>query len=67
MMRARQNGGLVYVRNAEGKIVSAYNAVRLTMELLRLGEQGFERRYGFSWTPAATTRAEAERRMQRAG
>lgn len=66
-MNARQNGGLVYVRNDEGKIVSAHNAVRLAMELLRLGDERFERRYGFRWSPTATTRAEAERRMQRAG
>lgn len=66
-MTARQNGGLVYVRNDEGKIVSAYNAVRLAMELLRLGAERFERRYGFRWSPAEITRAEAERRIQRAG
>lgn len=66
-MTARQNGGLVYVRNDEGKIVSAYNAVRLAMELLRLGAERFERRYGFGWSPSEITLAEAERRIQRAG
>ena len=66
-MTARQNGGLVFVRDESGHIVRAHNAVRLAMELLRIGKERFVRRYGFSLTPSATTHAEAKRRMRRAG
>lgn len=65
-MRARQNGGLVYVRDDRGRVASVHNAVRLAMELLQLGDERFTQRYGFRWVPTPTTRDEAARRMERA-
>ncbi len=65
-MKARQCDGLVYVRDERGKVASVHNAVRLAMDLLQLGEERFERHYGFRWVPTPTARIEAERRMERA-
>lgn len=62
MLTARQNGGLVFVRY-DRRRVATYNAVRLTKDLIRLGESGFMKAYGFRYEPTKTTLLEARRQM----
>lgn len=64
MMTARQNGGLVIVRNEDGRRVAAYNAVTLAKEKIRLGNPAFTAQYGFRWEPTCTTLLEAQRQMK---
>lgn len=63
MLTARQNGGLVIVRNADGQRVATYNAVTLAKEKIRLGNPAFTVQYGFRWDPTRTTLLEAQRQM----
>lgn len=61
MLTARQNGGLVIVRD-NGRKVAAYNAVSLAKEWIALGGgKAFKMRYGFRWDPTRTTLEEARR------
>lgn len=63
-MTARQNGGLLIVRDAEGRLVRKVNAVAAAKDWLRLGEAGFYRKYGFFFTPRTSTLKEARRQME---
>ena len=63
MMTARQNGGLVIVRDSDGRRVTTYNAVKLAKEKIRLGNPAFTAQYGFHWDPTKTTLLEAQRQM----
>ena len=63
MMTAKQNGGLVMVRDSDGRRVATHNAVSLAKEKIRLGDPAFTMRYGFSWEPTKTTLLEAQRQM----
>lgn len=67
MLTARQNGGLLIVRDGDGRMVRKLNAVAAARDWLRLGEAGFYREYGFRYTPRGSTLAEATRQMQRSG
>lgn len=64
MLTARQNGGLVIVRNEDGRRVATYNAVTLTKEKIRLGNPAFAAQYGFRWDPTRTTLLEAQHQMR---
>lgn len=59
-MTARQNGGLLIVRDAEGRLVRKVNAVAAAKDWLRLGEDGFYRQYGFFFTPCGRWKKEHE-------
>lgn len=63
-MTAKQNGGLLIVRDNDGRLVRKMNAVAAAKDWLRLGEAGFYRRYGFRFTPRGSTLAEATRQME---
>ncbi|MGN0759905.1 MAG: hypothetical protein ACI4MU_12010 [Candidatus Ventricola sp.] len=63
-MTAKQNGGLLFVRDNDGRLVRKMNAVAAAKDWLRLGEAGFYRRYGFRFTPRGSTLAEATRQME---
>ena len=63
MMTARQNGGLVIVRDSDGRRVATHNAVKLAKEKIRLGDPAFMLKYGFRWDPTRTTLLEAQRQM----
>ena len=63
-MTAKQNGGLLIVRDNDGRLVRKMNAVAAAKDWLRLGEAGFYRQYGFSFTPRGSTLAEATRQME---
>ena len=60
-MTAKQNGGLLIVRDNDGRLVRKMNAVAAAKDWLRLGEAGFYRQYGFRFTPRGSTLAEATR------
>lgn len=62
-MTAKQNGGLLIVRDGNGRLVRKMNAVAAAKDWLRLGEGGFCRQYGFRYTPRGSTLAEATRQM----
>ena len=63
MMTARQNGGLVIVRDSDGRRVANHNAVNLAKEKIRLGDSAFVLKYGFRWDPTRTTLLEAQRQI----
>lgn len=63
-MTAKQNGGLLIVRDNDGRLVRKMNAVAAAKDWLRLGEAGFYRQYGFRFTPRGSTLAEATRQME---
>ena len=63
-MTAKQNGGLLIVRDNEGRLVRKLNAVAAAKDWLRLGDGGFFREYGFRFTPRGHTLAEAVRQME---
>ena len=63
-MTAKQNGGLLIVRDGNGRLVRKMNAVAAAKDWLRLGEAGFYRQYGFRFTPRGSTLAEATRQME---
>lgn len=63
MLTARQNGGLLIVRDDNGQIVRKLNAVAAAKDWLRLGDGGFLRKYGFRFTPRGHTLAEALKQM----
>lgn len=60
---AKQNGGLLIVRDNDGRLVRKMNAIAAAKDWLRLGEAGFYRQYGFRYTPRGGTLAEATRQM----
>ena len=64
-MKAKQNGGLLIVRDAEGHLVRKVNAVAAAKDWLRLGEAGFYRQYGVFFTPRTSTLTEARRQMEK--
>lgn len=64
MLTAKQNGGLLIVRDDGGRMVRKLNAVAAAKDWLRLGEAGFFRQYGFRFQPRGSTLAEATRQMQ---
>lgn len=63
-MTAKQNGGLLIVRDDDGRLVRKMNAVAAAKDWLQLGEGGFYRQYGFRFTPRGWTLAEATRQME---
>ena len=63
-MTAKQSGGLLIVRDNDGRLVRKMNAVAAAKDWLRLGEAGFYRQYGFRFTPRGSTLAEATRQME---
>lgn len=66
-MTARQNGGIVYVRDDNGHHVASYNAVNLAKRRIALGSaEVFATRYGFRWDPPRSTLLEAQRQLKAA-
>lgn len=63
-MTAKQNGGLLIVRDNDGRLVRKLNAVAAAKDWLRLGDGGFYREYGFRFTPHGHTLSEAVRQME---
>ncbi len=61
MLTAKQNGGLLIVRDGDGHIVRKLNAVAVAKDYLELGEAAFYRKYGFRFCPHGHTLAEAVR------
>ena len=62
-MTAKQNGGMLIVRDNDGHLVRKVNAVAAAKDWLRLGDAGFYRQYGFRYTPRGSTLAEATRQL----
>lgn len=65
MLTARQNGGLLIVRDSDGHMIRKLNAVAAAKDWLRLGDSAFYRQYGFRYRPRGSTLAEATRQMQK--
>lgn len=63
MMTAKQNGGLVIVRDEDRRRVATHNAIWLAKEKIRIGEARFRATYGIKWEPTRTTLMEAQRQM----
>lgn len=67
MLTARQNGGIVSIRNEEGRRVASYNAVELAKRRIALGSaEAFAAQYGFRWNPTRSTLLEAQRQLKTA-
>lgn len=66
MLTARQNGGLVFVRDENGHRVASYNAVELAKRRIALGSEAFAAQYGFKWDPPRSTLIEAQRQLKTA-
>jgi len=64
MLTAKQNGGLLIVRDGDGHMVRKLNAVAAAKDYLILGDAAFYRKYGFRFQPRGSTLAEAVRQMQ---
>ena len=64
MLAAKQNGGLLIVRDETGHLVRKVNAVAAAKDWLLLGDAAFYQRYGFHYTPRGHTLAEATRQME---
>ena len=61
MLTVKQNGGLLIVRDEEGRMVRKLNAV--AKDWLKLGAAEFYKKYGFRFQPRGSTLAEATRQM----
>lgn len=63
MLTVKQNGGLLIVRDEEGRMVRKLNAVAAAKDWLKLGAAEFYRQYGFRFQPHGSTLAEATRQL----
>lgn len=63
MLTAKQNGGLLIVRDGDGRLVRKLNAVAVAKDWLKLGNAAFYQKYGFRYMPRGRTLAEATRQM----
>ena len=63
MLTVKQNGGLLIVRDEEGRMVRKLNAVAAAKDWLKLGAAEFYKQYGFRYQPHGSTLAEATRQM----
>lgn len=63
MLTVKQNGGLLIVRDSDGRMVRKLNAVAATKDWLKLGAAEFYKQYGFRFQPHGSTLAEATRQM----
>ena len=65
MLTARRCGGLIYIRNDEGRIVQTHNAVQLAKSWINLGGGPmFGAIHGFRWDPDRKTLREAQRQLK---
>ena len=62
MLTVKQNGGLLIVRDSDGRMVRKLNAVA-AKDWLKLGAAEFYKQYGFRFQPRGSTLAEATRQM----
>ena len=51
MLTVKQNGGLLIVRDEEGRMVRKLNAVAAAKDWLKLGAAEFYKKYGFRFHP----------------
>ena len=63
MLTVKQNGGLLIVRDDEGRMVRKLNAVAAAKDWLKLGAAEFYKQYGFRFQPRGSTLAEATKQM----
>ena len=63
MLTVKQNGGLLIVRDSDGRMVRKLNAVAATKDWLQLDAAEFYKKYGFRFQPHGSTLAEATRQM----
>lgn len=63
MLTVKQNGGLLIVRDEEGRMVRKLNAVAAAKDWLKLGAAEFYKQYGFRYQPHGSTLAEATRQL----
>lgn len=63
MLTVKQNGGLLIVRDSDGRMVRKLNAVAAAKDWLKLGAVEFYKQYGFRFQPHGSTLAEATRQM----
>ena len=63
MLTVKQNGGLLIVRDSDGRMVRKLNAVAAAKDWLKLGATEFYKKYGFRFQPHRSTLAEATRQM----
>ena len=63
MLTIKQDGGLLIVRDEEGRMVRKLNAVAVAKDWLKLGAAEFYKQYGFRFQPRGSTLAEATKQM----
>ena len=63
MLTVKQNGGLLIVRDSDGRMVRKLNAVAAAKDWLKLGDAEFYKKYAFRLQPHGSTLAEAKRQM----
>ena len=63
MLTVKQNGGLLIVRDSDGRMVRKLNAVAAAKDWLKLGAAEFYKKYGVRCQPHGSTLAEATRQM----
>ena len=63
MLMVKQDGGLLIVRDEEGRMVRKLNAVAAAKDWLKLGAAEFYKQYGFRFQPRGSTLAEATKQM----
>ena len=62
MLTIKQDGGLLIVRDEEGRMVRKLNAAA-AKDWLKLGAAEFYKQYGFRFQPRGSTLAEATKQM----
>ena len=63
MLTVKQDGGLLIVRDEEGRMVRKLNAATAAKDWLKLGAAEFYKQYGFRFQPRGSTLAEATKQM----
>ena len=63
MLTVKKDGGLLIVRDEEGRMVRKLNAVAAAKDWLKLGAAEFYKQYGFRFQPRGSTLAEATKQM----
>ena len=63
MLTVKQDGGLLIVRDEEGRMVRKLNAVAAAKDWLKLGAAEFYKQYGTCFQPRGSTLAEATKQM----
>ena len=63
MLTVKQNGGLLIVRDSDGRMVRKLNAVAAAKDWLSWEPPSFYKKYGFRFQPHGSTLAEATRQM----